>query len=237
MSASVPSKTQVRNAGRRVRDVYSGPTSLGSMMPAESERLLEDFEAIEWYRQSFAGPLLKVRMGLKLFLRTNGYPEAQLAQRHKRLARIMAKLHRYPSMNLTTMQDIGGCRVIVPDLKAVEKIRDHLDKRWSAYITKEYDYITNPRDSGYRAIHVIVNRDDRMVEIQLRTERQHRWADAVESLSRSIGSELKWGEDPRGVGQLLGVYADGLADLDQGRPMPDVVRDAIQQIFGPTDNV
>ena len=34
--------------------------------------------------------------------------------------------------------------------------------------------VERPKDDGYRALHVVENRDGRQIEVQVRTERQHR---------------------------------------------------------------
>ena len=42
-----------------------------------------------------------------------------VAERLKRLDSIINKLKREPSMSLWAMQDLGGCRFIVPTIKEV----------------------------------------------------------------------------------------------------------------------
>lgn len=44
---------------------------------------------------------------------------ALIAQRLKRLASIESKLRRFPHMQLSQMQDLGGCRAVVRKLRAV----------------------------------------------------------------------------------------------------------------------
>ncbi len=67
-------------------------------------------------------------------------------------------------------------------------------------ITKEYDYITNPKESGYRGIHLISkfcgNKEEYLnlqIEIQLRSLIQHSWATAVEIIGTFTNQELKSG--------------------------------------------
>jgi len=58
------------------------------------------------------------------------------------------------------------------------------------------DYITTPRDTGYRGVHVIVTYDGRLVEVQLRTKVMHEWAITVERLAGRTGLNLKSDEGP-----------------------------------------
>jgi len=134
---------------------------------------------------------------------------AFIAQRLKRLESITQKLSRrgrdLPGTNLWNMQDIGGCRAVlasVANLRVLEALYDN-----DPAIIRWKDYISNPKPSGYRGIHLVVSHsggDTKMfegvlTEIQLRSRLQHVWATAVEtvgyftdqSLKSSVGSQ-KW---------------------------------------------
>ena len=50
---------------------------------------------------------------------------------------------------------------------------------------------------GYRAVHVIVFPEDAPIEIQVRTEWQHEWAEFFEKLADRIGRGIRYGEPPR----------------------------------------
>ncbi|MCA0899128.1 RelA/SpoT domain-containing protein [Microbulbifer agarilyticus] len=114
--------------------------------------------------------------------------------RLKRTPSVITKLQRNPKMNLDRMQDIAGCRSIVKNPKAVEKIKKKLKK---SYELREKDYISNPKSDGYRGIHLIgkhKNSEDGneyQVEIQLRTQLQHAWATAVEIVDLFTNQTLK----------------------------------------------
>lgn len=83
-------------------------------------------------------------------------------QRLKRVSSILKKLKRKysnnkPTMKLTQMQDIAGCRVVLSNLTLV---RDLYNKYYSNGNLKhkkirEKDYITNPKEDGYRSIHIV----------------------------------------------------------------------------------
>lgn len=58
------------------------------------------------------------------------------------------------------MQDIGGLRAVVSSLKQVHLLRDSYNKSLSGRMFKhdlvgDYDYIINPKTSGYRSVHLV----------------------------------------------------------------------------------
>ena len=85
------------------------------------------------------------------------------------------------------------------------------------------DYITKPRSSGYRGVHLIVCYDSRDIEVQLRTQTMHQWAIAVERLSGRIQGDLKGGRGPaellewlEGASQAMAIEEAGEV-VDQAR--------------------
>jgi hypothetical protein len=50
-------------------------------------------------------------------------PGGLIAQWLKRVTSMLNKLAREPHMKLSQMQDLGGCRAIVPDVAAVAEFR------------------------------------------------------------------------------------------------------------------
>jgi hypothetical protein len=110
-----------------------------------------------------------------------------IAQRIKRLPSIIRKLREEPSMRLTQMQDIGGCRAVLNRVEEVEQLVE-LHEQDSKRIRK-YDYIANPKLDGYRGVHLRVQyeggqeskHNGQLIEIQVRTRAQHAWATALET--------------------------------------------------------
>ena len=78
--------------------------------------------------------------------------------------------------------DIAGCRCIVDSLQDIYTIKEALEKRFQK--VKFEDYIENvpENDDGYRALHLYVKdeKNEKSVEIQIRTKNQHNWATFVE---------------------------------------------------------
>jgi hypothetical protein len=88
------------------------------------------------YRALHEYPLRKVTMGVRVMTDTAwrdapGLPPRP-TQRFKRMDRILFKLLRHPNMALSTMQDIGGCRVVLPTLADLRRVERHIvtSSRW-----------------------------------------------------------------------------------------------------------
>ncbi len=130
----------------------------------------------------------------------------QVAQRLKRRMTIIDKLFRQPEMQLARMDDVAGCRLIFPDMPSLERFRSKLLKAGFKHRVKntidKYDYIKNPKSSGYRGIHDVYEYNPKskqgkpfaglLMELQYRTQAQHAWATAVEVVSRITENQPKF---------------------------------------------
>lgn len=119
-----------------------------------------------------------------------------VAKRLKRTASIIGKLERFheKGMQLTTMQDIGGCRVILSNLKKVNKLVKILNAKGDFELKN--DYIKFPKNDGYRSVHMIGKfknewKEEKVIELQIRTKIQHSWATAVEIVDLFTNQSLK----------------------------------------------
>lgn len=85
---------------------------------------------------------------------------------------------------MTNLHDIAGVRVVCPYINDIYAVRDMLLKQPDLTLIEENDYIQNPKESGYRSLHVVVSipvyLSDSVqhvtVEIQLRTIAMDFWA-------------------------------------------------------------
>jgi putative GTP pyrophosphokinase len=188
---------------------------------AEANRALD---VIDHFRACHGYPLQKATMGLRSSVATEGIHPVRVTQRHKRFTTILDKLAREPNMKLSRMQDIGGCRAVLPDVVAVERLRHRLERR-SGFV-KTYDYLTEPKRSGYRGIHVILAYDERLIEVQLRTQRMHDWAITVERLSGRLNLDLKSSKGPPELLDFLETVATIDHMLETGIPVTDELRSA-----------
>ena len=123
-----------------------------------------------------------------------------VVQRLKRSISIVRKLERFPKMNLSRMQDIGGLRVVVDSLEEVKSIvNSYEESRIKHKLFQKKDYIQKPKESGYSGIHLIYQYqgskdkkyNDLFIELQIRTKMQHAWATAVETIGTYLGQPLK----------------------------------------------
>lgn len=117
-------------------------------------------------------------------------------------------------MQLGNMQDIGGCRAVVADMAELRRVEKRLKRNRPPRAL--YDYVTTPRSSGYRSVHVVVSYDDRLIEVQLRTQIMHSWAIAVERLAGRISKDLKSSEGPEEVLDFLGAVSEAMAIEERG---------------------
>jgi ppGpp synthetase/RelA/SpoT-type nucleotidyltranferase len=150
------------------------------------------------WRAAHAYSLNRVQSNLRYWTKKVSPDSHTVTQRLKRMASVRGKLKRFPEMSLHRMQDLGGCRAIVPTIRQVYELRDKLTHSGKAVVAR--DYIAAPREeTGYRSLHLKSKHqgDDKWVglctEIQLRTEIQHAWATAVEIAGTFLKEDLKSG--------------------------------------------
>ena len=228
-----PSKSAVDRAGVALREWWDDFPA-GELPPDPVDLLFA-------FRAEFQTPMKKVTVGVRQFVAAECDPGAEITvgQRLKRAPQIVAKLSRHPKMKLSRMQDIGGCRAILqggPD--EVQRVAARIERNWLIKHQKHYT-LEDPAPSGYRALHVVVERDGRLIEIQLRTPSQHEWAEAIERTDKRLGRfDLKSGRGPRVLLEYFRLAADGLA-MEEAGQTPDLAfmrdferaRDAARPFF------
>lgn len=183
-------RSRIIKAGKTIKD-----------NKATSYEKEEALKVIDNWRAAHAYPLQVIYMHLRRMVPSGS--SIIVAQRLKRLKSIIEKLEREPSMSLWTMQDLGGCRFIVDSVEEVYKYYEKYKKsRIRHKYIKTYDYIKQPKESGYRSLHVVYefysdkNEDynkNMLIEIQFRTHLQHLWATAVETMGLFTNVAIKSG--------------------------------------------
>lgn len=116
---------------------------------------------------------------------------------------VVEKLRR-ESIRLSQMQDVVGCRVIVDDFREQTKVALSVAALFEE--STMVDRRLNP-SHGYRAVHLIVLANGKLVEIQIRTKLQHLWAELSEKLSDIEGIEVKYGGGPDRIQKRLSTIS------------------------------
>jgi putative GTP pyrophosphokinase len=161
-------------------------------------------EMINIWRTSHLHPLKVMKNALLRILNKSSINPILVSQRLKRLSSIEYKLDLNENMGLGGMQDIGGYRAVVKDLKDLKKLQKGLEKSNTNHkLEKIVDYVQTPKKSGYRSIHFIYTYSSKVetfnglkLELQIRTKLQHNWATAVETAGIFTKTSLKSSQGP-----------------------------------------
>jgi ppGpp synthetase/RelA/SpoT-type nucleotidyltranferase len=165
-------------------------------------------------------------------------PHAEpMAPRVKTLKTTLEKLRRQPELrSLAQIRDLAGMRVVVRGTRADQ---DELAQRIAALFPDEerpvkfIDRRAEPR-AGYRAVHLEVRRDGILIEIQIRTELQHRWAELFERAADKLGRGLRYGEPMPDTApetlptQLVNVLQGAAGLIDTHESMRHDLRELIE---------
>lgn len=166
-----------------------------------AESIRQVFRIANNFRDSHAYPMHRIRSEVSGQIRRNKITGGFTVARLKRMPSVRRKL-RTISTNLNQIQDLGGCRAVLPTIDDVNAMIRAM-RQFSAHgIHREDDYINNPKGDGYRSHHMVFKfcgtgdegvYNDRRIEVQIRTRLQHSWATAVESVGLFRHEDLKAG--------------------------------------------
>lgn len=226
-------RSQIVNAGKIIRQDNQN-----------TEEYKYAIDVVDNWRASHAFPLHVIYMHLRRMCSSN--KNIVVAERLKRLDSITKKLIREPNMNLWTMQDLGGCRVIVPTIDDVYLYANEYEKSRKRHIKKKYyDYIVQPKASGYRSLHVVYEyQSDRvdtynrnmLIEIQYRTHLQHLWATAVETMGLFTKEAIKSGQGSDDVKRFFALVS-ALFAIKENQPIPPNVINDIDEIVSEIESL
>lgn len=124
---------------------------------------------------------------------------------------------------INNLNDVAGVRVICPYISDIYTVRDMLLKQPDLKLVQENDYIREPKESGYRSLHIVVETPVYLsntvknvrVEIQLRTIAMNFWASLEHQLKYKNRSKV-----PESVKRELFRVAETIAMTD--REMEDI---------------
>lgn len=212
---------------RRQVDHAAALLAAGKALPeAQSDQARE---VISNWRAAHAFPLNTLQMGLRRTAQKIQF-NALIAQRLKRLPTMLDKLRRMPKTTLSRFQDVGGCRAVMASIGQVTQLRDaYRRSRMKHQLVRERDYLVNPRESGYRCVHLVyryVGRDGSaydglQIEIQMRTRLQHAWATAVETVGTLLDQSLKSSEGSSDWLRFFALVSSAFAFMERTPPVPN----------------
>lgn len=210
------SKSRVNRAGDAVR--------AGTATP-------DDIFVIEQWRAAHRAVINTFQAILRTRLRKTN---VTVAQRHKRRNTIFNKLQRIPGMQLSRMDDVAGCRIIFNNVKQLHTFRRRFHRARFLHKLRnsvdKYDYIVNPKNTGYRGIHDVYEYDVNSIagkplkglyiEIQYRTLVQHAWATAVEVVGLITESQPKFEQGDARYTEAMAYASEILARAHEGLKGP-----------------
>lgn len=103
---------------------------------------------------------------------------AEVVGRAKRPYSIWRKMEQ-KDQSFSRLSDIYGFRVITDSQMDCYRALGAIHRRWRAVPTRFKDYISQPKQNGYRSLHTtVLGRDGKRVEVQIRTQEMHEVAEA-----------------------------------------------------------
>jgi putative GTP pyrophosphokinase len=178
--------------------------------------------------------LLRIRAKLeranKVFYKQLGYsPIDDIHMRIKSEISARTKLEEknlsFSFENLSFVRDLAGIRIVCKFIDDIPEIVS-LIKSWQNFkvinqknsfsyeqikVVEEKDYVSIPKESGYRSYHLICEDKGLLFEIQIRTLAMNFWATSEHMLKYKYGGEI-----PLDVKNKLKSIADISASLDSG---------------------
>lgn len=229
------SPSRVKKAGKRIRN---------------GKLTADDIAVLENWRASHSYVLNTFQANLRN--RARNLKGLTVGQRLKRRHTIFDKLRREPSMQLSTMHDIAGCRLVFSDEQGLIDFRESMHNARFRHDLRtkndpRYDYISHPKDSGYRGIHDVyqyrVNSvggqpwNGLLIEIQYRTKFQHAWATAVEVADLIMSNRLKFSEGDYNHERFFQLSSEIIARTFEGRfsCLPETNNDLLVKEFSELD--
>lgn len=86
---------------------------------------------------------------------------------------------------------------------------------------KLVDRVSKP-SHGYRALHLVVREHGRCVEVQIRTELEHLWAQLCELVADRVGLDFKYGSGRQDLRVWMQRLSDAVDAIERNATVPGV---------------
>lgn len=191
MVRRAPSKSEVDRLGDRLR--AGAPSN-------------DDLVLLDRFRRSYTEAYESVVGGIR------GALQVEPTGRPAKSTRSIVEKLRRETIRLSQMQDIAGCRFIVSDI-ALQN--DSVRTLMGVFAEAHVDDRREAPSHGYRAVHLVASARSKPIEIQIRTELQHTWAELSEKYSDAVDPTIKYGGGPPEVREILSQSSELVAMLEQ----------------------
>ena len=133
--------------------------------------------------------------------------------------------------------DVAGVRVVCNYLEDVNEVAEALLRQDDVTLIERKDYITNPKPSGYRSLHLVISvpvylsdkRREVPVEVQIRTIAMDFWASLEHRLRYKNRAVLEaHGPDVESIRKRLVICASQIALIDQSMQQIQLDIDALR---------
>lgn len=204
------------------------------LLGSPSEEYNEAKIILDNWRACHVAPLNSFQKSLRLKLNSLEDKAYVVSQRLKRTPSIISKLKRNPAMALSRMQDIGGIRAVTKNMLNLRELETAYKKGTKLFTIVQggKDYIIYPKESGYRGIHLIFKcKNGYSIELQVRTQIQHAWATAVETMGTFLNHSLKSSEGPDEWLNFFALASSAFAVLESTPRIPGYDKLTDQETF------
>lgn len=184
---------------------------------AGNEELREETKEFFAMQHVYAAAIKEITTKLEILdeefhIKYDHNPIHHIESRLKSIQSIYAKLKK-KNLPLETeavkenIYDIAGVRVICNYVDDIEKMAELLLKQNDVTLIRIKDYVNNPKENGYRSLHIVVkvpiflaeSVEDTPVEVQIRTIAMDFWASlehrlkykSDEKVSKELAARLK----------------------------------------------
>lgn len=191
------SRNQVRKTGKNIAKSEDRNGRLLSTVP-------DDAKVLENWQASHGAVLNSAQVWLH---RLGAENRPIYGERLKRTETIVDKLRTGRSLDLSSMHDIAGTRLIFKTEHRLNNFREKIaesttTKHEMIHAPEKFDYIFNPKVTGYRGVHQVYQyqaKNKKMepwnnlrFEVQFRTNTQHSWATAIEVYDLTKSKRFKF---------------------------------------------
>ena len=171
------SKSGLKQLGKRLAS--------GDLRPGDEELLQDTLLVFDAVRQAVFELLVDGRLDHQTHL-------IAVTSRTKTRSTLIDKLRMHPEIALTNINDLAGIRVVTSGgLEHQDELISQILHSDVVQEPRTIDRRLDPRQ-GYRAVHVTGKARSLPVEIQIRTELQHNWANLFERLGDLWGRQYRY---------------------------------------------